>query len=654
MILPHIVQESSNLLAHRLRNNKHIWPLKKLCLDCSDFELDNLWIPPLLLLFEETKTPQLCKYLEPLFLIATILERDLMTFHFEFKLGRNIEALLALKYYIDCQIKTPEYNALKKMTSVSIDFTNVTKRTIDISQHLLHCMIKIRDLQVHFQGKETFNLSYDIRCMHKMIKDPLSNPSFELNELVTSDNHQPFMAPTYIEEIEENICLNLGKLHSLKRLLPTGSLDNLNIDCTGGNAPRNLNVTDLTHRNATFKINMMKKFFEHLPKLTTLSMLGSAKNKTAKVINNLLLPLASQNMEKLVITNHRISANSIRPLLSTLKVLHLESLDNTECNELFNTLFKVGKMKLRDFKRKRSSTPLTCRHLRLNCTSEEITTGVVRLLAKAFRYLPRLTILNLRRAQLTEGGLKLIATALRSLTNLKEINLSKNMIVDASEDICKSLSTVPELENVLLRETYLNEKGISELGKSLHHLQSVTILNITRNFVDVAMSDLCAGIQMLSCLQELNLNNCELTDECVAMLPFKCLATLTHLYLGGVYSAQQCTIFILRGDREIEWRGRNQSYTPKGVRTMLDNLHYLRNLTCLQLLNHEVQKCTFLTFLGESEEEPGEEWKENESFLKTCYNHCLPEDIYPSRRATLSITKREHIDAIIAFINAQE
>ena len=574
IILPQCVKKSCTWFVDKKKSP---------CLDCADSIQNDPLILPLLLLFE-SQLANLCHHLKPIFDISISNKVPM-----KFKLGNKLESLLALEYLLTCQY--PGGSILQEIRLASIEIKNSSKRTIHICQSLLDSMPRI------------YRLFLTLPRYHEEIVWP--------GELKSEKNNR------------DNVYINLGNSRSLTQLSVHGGINSLTMESMFGATPP---VTGLKIWDPSFEYHQMRKFLSNLKGLTTLVLIGNDEIQSHRdVVGTCLDSILQNKVRTLVLEPDKyVHVITIRPFLSTVRMLYVSNLRNKQFRELSATLFDEGKRQLHNFKKKRSKTALPCRYLRIINTSEGISTGSVRLLAKSFKYL-RLSVLNLRNTKISVDGFKLIAASLHYLECLFEINMSDNEILSASQAICKSISSLLKLQKVLLRHAGLNDQGISELGRSLQHLGTVKILNLSWNRVDsFSMSALCQGIRKSKCLQELTLKNCGLTDEYIAMLPYESMAKVTHLNLCGK------TLF--------------QGYSATGAASILRSLKYLKRLKYLEIPNH-------LHFHRRKHQTKAFNTDDEVNFLSECYSRCLPGD--KSSCATLRL-ERKDIRAIRDYVERLE
>ena len=120
---------------------------------------------------------------------------------------------------------------------------------------------------------------------------------------------------------------------------------------------------------------------------------------------------------------------------------------------------------------------------------------------------------------------KTIAKSLNRLTNLQSLDLSQTELRDAILDLCNSLKSLSNLRELVLANTSLEESHSSLIGKTLHHLPSLRILDLTGNKIVSAMHDICKGLQNCR-IKYLLLNDTCIDDAGLCQLHFRQLKDL--------------------------------------------------------------------------------------------------------------------------------
>ncbi|XP_072028933.1 NLR family CARD domain-containing protein 4-like isoform X2 [Amphiura filiformis] len=581
MIIPHCVD-----LLLRCFPKSDLHP----CLDCTVCSNDP-WILCLLLL-AESQSENLCKHLRPLF------QRK----PFWIKLGENKEYLPALDFFINCQKTLGDESILCDITAAKI----TVKRLSIIVKSVLHNLLQ------------------------------------NVSKLYSLDLELPFNS-FYVTKM---VGIDITRLIRLKHLILRGEYTDI------FSRLYTPNVTHLTIACKCLRVENLRKYLYKMKKISHFSLIGEGSDlpipylraKMSKLLpfwaDNVLNWLKSKELRNLSIVNYNVSPYYLRQHLSILNTLHLELLAVKDAKEVISVLYdearKASKISTKDKKK----SPLPLKHLRLNSMTSEVSVGSVRLLINAFKYLPHLTVLNLRESQITEDGFILIGNGLFHLSKLKELNLSNNRIGRATKDICENLLQLPWLEKLLLRRVSLEKEGIAILSISLNNLKKLQVLNLHGNHIGNAMTKLCPSIQSCEHLRELNLNDSELSDNGISQLPFKHMKNLTTLLISGKHMIRSYDdntdddgTNIPKWAEGVMSAGVSQCYGPRGIKTLFENLHHLQKLAYLEI-----------KYNGR--------WNRNDDFLEMCCKNSLVnfEKFQHMHLRKLSF-KRKEIDAIIAFVD---
>ena len=607
IILPHVVEVTINSFR---KSKSHP------CLDSSVSSTDP-WISCLLLL-AESKTEQLCKYVQPLFQRKPLW----------IKIGDHRELFPALDYFIQCQVNMVKAGSeciLGNIPAAKITVKRIVRSVSHLLYNLLQSLPKLYSLDIEFPepGKHGFCTYYGGIGMYVSYLEHLK--------------HLTLRAPD-----------NLGLYRDILENMRIPNITHLTLEC----------------RNFSTCMDNMRGRISTMQNLTHFSLVGIGEDEPLStepdfrqkmlswtfgkrhviikplpfVADNFLNCIRSEKFRNLSITNYHVSPFYLRRLLPRLNTLHLENLAVKDGKELFHVLHDESK-KAAKMPGAKSSLPL--KHLRLNAMTSQVSVGSVRLLLNAFRFLRHLTILNLRESQITEEGFKLMAKAFRYLSKLRELNLSNNRIASASKEICATLQQLPLLEKLFLRRANLDQKGLTALSASLHHLKNMKMLSLHGNHIGSAMAGLSPAIQSCENLQELNLSDSELTDTGLSQLPYEHLKNLSCLFISGRTMVRHDEDTDTDADQSVRPKnvmseGISQCYGPPGVKTLFKNLHHLQKLTTLEM-----------TYNGS--------WHRNDVFLEECCRNCLmkPETSSYVNYKKLTL-KREQIEAVIEFYSVHE
>ena len=615
-------------------------------LDCSLSASNNPWTPALLL-FCESKEPILQRHLQSLFEISSI----------KVTLGNHGERLSALDYFLDCRLTTSDMSQrmFSKLYTVDLSLEVLSSSTLQIGAKFLACTPNVHSLQLTFPSnisaqcpscdnltksivnkQELKQLTLGVRglsdyaaLLESFNKTMTSFVNLTVFVLSCSILNVPLLM-TFLSRTTNLKTFSLhwssgssliqnhpgavssdtkikGILQCLKQLTLDGSADFTPfIMALLANKANCVNLKSLTLSCTTFCVMTMKRFLFQLRNLRMFCLEGQRKFHGRKsryrlldsehVADMLLNALVSTQLRSLSIIQYHVSGKSLQPLLSRLFALHLENLHNLQWDEILSALYDTSKKRFREFRTGKVSVSFQCKHLQLH----KISVDSVSLLAKAFHYMPRLTVLNLSDLglEIRDEGYKLIAHALPCLKSLQELNLSKNYAGEASTEIAKCLTKLPKLEKLLMKGVF-NDEGIIELGKSFHHLPKIRILKLSYNCVFFSKTEeIFLGLQSLTCLQELNLRNSVLSDEALEDLPFQKLQGLTRLDIGGeildrnLDELKEEASKLNAGEENLmdlvkfQLSG-SQFYSPQGLKTVFRSLKYLKKLAVLEISYHE-------------------------------------------------------------------
>ncbi|XP_072028576.1 uncharacterized protein [Amphiura filiformis] len=559
---------------------------------CLDFTVSSTdpWILCLLLL-AESRSETLCKHTKPLFQRRP----------FWIKLGENKDYLPALDFFINCQKTLGDDGILCDIETAKITVKILATNVHSVLINLLQNVPKLYSL----------DLELPVGTLKMRIGGSISR----------------------LKHLKHLILRGPGGYTEIFRCLYTPNITHLTLACTNGRADKLRGylhkMTKISHfslvGDGEFDWPNMRRFDDHWSKIKVLPFFA----------DNVLSCLKSKELRNLSIVNYNISPYYLRPHLSILNTLHLELLAVKDAKEVISVLYDEARKASKISTKHKQKSPLPLKHLRLNSMTSEVSVGSVRLLINAFKYLPHLTVLNLRESQITEDGFMLLGKGLYHLSKLKELNLSNNRIGRATKDICENLLQLPWLEKLLLRRVSLEKEGIAILSISLNNLKKLQVLNLHGNHIGNAMVKLCPSIQSCEHLRELNLNDSELSDNGISKLPFKHMKNLTTLLISGKHMMRTYDDNNDDNGADIpKWaEGVSQCYGPRGIKTLFENLHHLQKLANLEI-----------KYNGG--------WNRNDDFLQMCCNNCLVdfEKFQHMHLRKLSL-KRKEIDAIIAFVD---
>ncbi|XP_072027795.1 uncharacterized protein [Amphiura filiformis] len=649
-------------------------------LDCSIGATGNPWTPALLLL-HESQSPSLHSNLQPLFEIPSI----------SLTLGNKRELLAALDYFLDCSIGAST-QADKHLDAISVVNVNIEELSdkpvgLQVCGKFLKCTTNLQTLTVALPTDSLINPSFDSMAeslcdlqsfkqlilqgrflakrysnnLHALIES-LSKKRKSCKSLtdlkITFERLSGLIIKQFLFGLDNLKSLHLhnesgmyfdanrkdqpeSARHSNSKILQ--SLKHLTLCGTGDftalivnlSAHENTcrNLRSLTISSTVSDISPMRRFLSQLVNLRNVSLRRETSTKLEDQENvaasQLLNCLVSKKLRSICIAHYHVPGKSLRPLLPKLLTLHCEYLDGNASEELLSVLYETSRKRFSEFSSGRSQSPLQCKQLRLH----HLSVKSVRLLAKAFRYMPRLAVLNLSNSGISEANFKIIAIALPTLKSLNELNFSNNSVKEASALVAKGIAQLPRLEKLLLR-SFFNDEGMRELSSSLHHLPKLKLLKLNYNPASSAMPLISSALQKFKCIEELNLRNTGLSDEGLICLPFQHMPNLVLLDIGGESYAEKLRIektFFVDVDYDSAFFGNhsnNQIYTPEGLRAVFTNLYHLQKLTCLKIMYDE-------------------SWIKENDFWQRCYKQCLSdcEDFVETL-----VLERKQIESVSDFV----
>ncbi|XP_072019748.1 uncharacterized protein [Amphiura filiformis] len=178
------------------------------------------------------------------------------------------------------------------------------------------------------------------------------------------------------------------------------------------------------------------------------------------------------------------------------------------------------------------------------------------LLSEKLKCYPKLQELDLCYNDIDGPGMTLIVQNLCHLSNMNYLMLSGNDIGSGDVDLSCALTPLTKLIKLELAKTNLTQANVKQIGNCLVHMPELVKLDLGCNqAVGTAMPDLCSGLQSLTKLRELDLNNTGITDD-------------------GI----QIPLDYLIGLRSLDLHGESQKYGPKGLEHVLRNCDRLKSL----------------------------------------------------------------------------
>ena len=134
--------------------------------------------------------------------------------------------------------------------------------------------------------------------------------------------------------------------------------------------------------------------------------------------------------------------------------------------------------------------------------------------------------------QLNSEDMESLSAPLSLLVNLEELRLVGNPITEGSKFLARSLEYITQLQILDLTDCYLNGAAMVHLCPGLDHLKHLLLLKLSLNPIgDIGVRALCASLNRIPLLAELELFTCEISDASAAFLE----DGLSSLFLGSVY-----------------------------------------------------------------------------------------------------------------------
>ena len=221
--------------------------------------------------------------------------------------------------------------------------------------------------------------------------------------------------------------------------------------------------------------------------------------------------IRSEKLRNLSITNYHVLPFYSRRLLPRLITLHLENITVKDGKELFHVLHDESKKSCKDSQTKiifATKTFATERYDITNLLGQcKLVVECVQISASSYHHKPMWITNNWGRFQ-THG--KSVSLSLKA-SRAEFIQQQNRQCFKG--DLCHPTAAT-SIRKLFLRRSYLDQKGLTALSASLHHLKNMKMLSLNGNHIGSAMAGLSPAIQSCENLQELNLSDSELTDTC--------------------------------------------------------------------------------------------------------------------------------------------
>ena len=320
----------------------------------------------------------------------------------------------------------------------------------------------------------------------------------------------------------------------------------------------NTSLQRVNLRGNILKTSGMMKIAQSLSWGSNLRMLDICNNQITKEAADAIAiaVLSNKNLETLYLDNNSLGTGIkiIAAALKQLSNLAVLSLDNNNATEVAadelaavvqnNKLEKLSiaknELKLGAIKIAWALSKIATL-ITLNLHANEMTKEVAYSLAAAVKSNSSLTTLKLSYNRLEADGIKIIAQALRELKSLQVLHINDNQITEeAAEDIASFILYSSSLKELYLSNNSLHN-GMIKIADSLHNASG---------------------------LQELILNNCDMTENVAGSLA---------VVLKNMKSLKSFAIM-------------NNKLRPKGVISIIESLSCISGLTLLNIYNNQITK----------------------------------------------------------------
>ena len=119
--------------------------------------------------------------------------------------------------------------------------------------------------------------------------------------------------------------------------------------------------------------------------------------------------------------------------------------------------------------------------MELNLDDNQLCDEGVTILAKHLCKVPQLQRLSLENNRISANGLEKLSSALPGISQLKDLYLSMNPLGDGVVALASHLSSVPQLNELMLRDVDMTGAGVIALTEAFRHMHLLTWLDLSMN-----------------------------------------------------------------------------------------------------------------------------------------------------------------------------
>ena len=148
----------------------------------------------------------------------------------------------------------------------------------------------------------------------------------------------------------------------------------------------------------------------------------------------------------------------------------------------------------------------------LDLTENPLYSGVSDL-AENLHHVPQLTMLLLRGVHMGDKEWTALAASLQYVNKLQTLNISNNPLGHGITELAKNLHSVPNLTELILRNTNMGEEEVSALVRALNDVPELELLDLVSNPLGRGVSDLSQHLSSVPKLRALFLTGVQITKK---------------------------------------------------------------------------------------------------------------------------------------------